>query len=428
MRTSLKLTLAFGLMVALAGCSSLSVQVDVADATEVRAAIALQSAREQSFRYLSQSEADLRTRTEALQQRVSVAFNAVAQSYIDLARTADPDEVPRLHRRAEDLQTGQLRRDVQSETDRYWARAVTLNHQIREAYLASNPGEQWYVSGPLSALIQQRSELDAELNEAIDVLIDQLMAIAAENSALARQSAEAAGGLNRGQTGVLDGPPAPPDTPVAVVDAAQTPVGTSGAEVSPEVAAALAALGRSSRSVIGEGSLVGTGYAYALRALPDNFWRNNYNQASGSGQFGNTDIVIRLNSTGDFSVKGMTFDPSTVAAIASKVSTQALLLGAQMAGVPVATSGSGNNNGLAGQGGRLQSARQTELVRQAREGAQARAIIEMAHAVLAEEEAFADGAEPEDRARAEAAIQTVFGAYRSLMSLENYPTDPPEND
>jgi hypothetical protein len=99
------------------------------------------------------------------------------------------------------------------------------------------------------------------------------------------------------------------------------------------------------RSVIQDGSLAATEFAYVVANAPEGLWKPDFNRAFASGTFGNVDVVIRLNSTADFSVKGLLFDPSKVAQVASKVMTQAVLLGAQMAGVPVPTASTGTTSG-----------------------------------------------------------------------------------
>ena len=50
---------------------------------------------------------------------------------------------------------------------------------------------------------------------------------------------------------------------------------------------------------------------------------------------GNVNIAIRMSPSGNFTLKGMTLDPSAVAQVAAKVGTQSIMLAAQMAGVPV---------------------------------------------------------------------------------------------
>ena len=99
------------------------------------------------------------------------------------------------------------------------------------------------------------------------------------------------------------------------------------------------------RSIVEGSELTNTEFAYVVASAPESLWKPNFNQAMGTGTFGNVDIVIKMNSTADFSVKGMRFDATTVATVAAKVMTQAVLLGAQMSGVPVATASSGTTTG-----------------------------------------------------------------------------------
>lgn len=96
------------------------------------------------------------------------------------------------------------------------------------------------------------------------------------------------------------------------------------------------------KSPIAGGSIVGNEFAYAVASAPEGFWHRSFNEVWGSGVFGNLDMAIRMNELGDFMLKGLTFDPRDVALMASKVGVQAMIIAAQISGVPIsAPAGSG---------------------------------------------------------------------------------------
>jgi hypothetical protein len=171
------------------------------------------------------------------------------------------------------------------------------------------------------------------------------------------------------------------------------------------------------RTITGGGTLSSSPYAYVVSKAPEAVWSSTFNKATGSGSLGNTDIVLKMNSQGDFSVKGMRFDATTVAMVASKVMTQAILLGAGMAGVPIPTSASngatGTGKDLADAGGLLAANDETVAKRKAATDAWKQAIREMSTALLSERDALASDAEWASR---KAAVQASFKA--TLDALE----------
>lgn len=80
-------------------------------------------------------------------------------------------------------------------------------------------------------------------------------------------------------------------------------------------------------------------YAYYVAKAPETDWASEFDHSFGRGTFGNTDIAIKALGPGNFTIKGITFNPADVAATAAKVTSQTVLLAAQVAGVPVKLSG-----------------------------------------------------------------------------------------
>lgn len=87
--------------------------------------------------------------------------------------------------------------------------------------------------------------------------------------------------------------------------------------------------------------------AYAVASADEGLWAKKYDYSGAFGLFGNTDIAIKAIDAGNFTLKGVSFNPADVAQVASKVTTQALLISAQIAGVPVNISGTPVGEGSA---------------------------------------------------------------------------------
>jgi len=140
-----------------------------------------------------------------------------------------------------------------------------------------------------------------------------------------------------------------------------------------------------------EGDISNSQYAFAVASAPETFWAQGYNQALGKGRFGDLDVVITMNNRSDFSVKGMRFDATTVAAVASKVLTQSVLLATQVSGANVLLPGlngasSANNSGggdaLSKSSLNLANSEAVVAGRQARLAGQKRAMRSLAWTLL----------------------------------------------
>ncbi len=206
--------------------------------------------------------------------------------------------------------------------------------------------------------------------------------------------------------------------------------GAPGAEAPESKAAtrqAVVTLASAQRSITQDTAIADTAFAYVVASAPEPLWSRDFNEAYASGVFGNFDIVIRLNSTADFSVKGMQFDATKVAQVASKVATQSLLLGAQLAGVPVATATSGTSTGgdaLSRTSSDLMSTQAALARREAFANAQRDAARAAARAILAsapalEADALKDkNASDPARVAVHQTVNTTLQALRPLLSMQ----------
>jgi hypothetical protein len=89
------------------------------------------------------------------------------------------------------------------------------------------------------------------------------------------------------------------------------------------------------KTITGGFTLAESAHAYAIASAPEERWAPEFNRTFGRGTFGNLNFAVKMVGLADFTIKGVTFDPSKVAEVASKVTTQSLLLAAQIVGVPV---------------------------------------------------------------------------------------------
>jgi hypothetical protein len=174
-------------------------------------------------------------------------------------------------------------------------------------------------------------------------------------------------------------------------------------------------------SLIRGQGLVEDPYAHAVASAPDELWARDFNHVYGQGTFGNFNMAVKMEDLGDFTLKGLTFDPSDVARVASKVTTQALLLASQMAGVPTSTTV--NRTGttpvpgeaLAASSKRLGGAQAARAEVEAKFEAHQEGLLAVAGTVLREWASLEDDTQ---RAAGIAAIKGGFLANQSRLKME----------
>jgi hypothetical protein len=171
-------------------------------------------------------------------------------------------------------------------------------------------------------------------------------------------------------------------------------------------------------TITGGRSLSASEYAFAVASARDQAWKPSFNEATGVGAFGNSEIVIKVDKAGEFTVKGMQFDPGTIAAVASKVTTQSLLMAAKLAGAPVAAPAVSEASKSPGpvDAGEADVARQSALLtRSAGLSAREQAIRGLAETILAAEDDLDSDAR---RDSADKAIKDHFEAYSDIIRLK----------
>lgn len=399
--------LMFGLLAAaLPGCGNLMVSVDVLDPQYVKAEIADDSLRKAHREIIHAQPGDLRAKLDKNFKAYQAAVIDLANSYErHAASLPDPDSTRSLTQAAQSHKIAISSGSIPAEVTKQGGLIEGLAQGIREASAAA----KWSGLGPIPTaprsmladfLSQQKKIVVAQESDVLELQRD-----VAKIKAAAAATAKANGAASSVVTAAAT-------TPKEVETKQQT------------------ALGAARRSIIEGAELSNTEYAYVVAQADPGLWKS-YNVATGSGTFGDVDVVIRMNSTADFSVKGMRFDASTVAQVASKVLTQSVVLGAQMAGVPVSNTsvgaGTGSKDGgeaLASASANLNTLEQTLATREALIDARKTAARVLARSLLGVVPQMksaglaSKGKDDPDRAALHQSIRSTLDALKPQLSLQ----------
>jgi hypothetical protein len=158
--------------------------------------------------------------------------------------------------------------------------------------------------------------------------------------------------------------------------------------------------------------------AYVVASADEAQWATRYNHVVTRSAGGASDVAIRLdNRTGNYLLKGLSFDPADVAAVAAKVTTQALLLSAQAAGVPVRTSSppadGTTGKALAASSGALADAQAALETGRARDESRRTALLGLALAIVGEDKDL--GGDDASRRSAMTAIRIALDKRLALI-------------
>ena len=315
----------------LSGCGQLTVRVDVLDPEHVRQESSEERLRKVYREVVTAQPGEMAARVDRIFADYQREVVKLAKSFDNVARKVPDSRSQALKEVAEGLRIGVSTGVVIDDVSRHGSTMETLAQGIRKLGVKL----KWSGRGAVPAELRERlANFEAE-DKRLQVMQQHELRVLLNNgrkvSAMLINPAPAAAGA------------APAAVAAAATAAAISAAAAPEVKAATDQAAVVASV--SQRSIIQDGSLAATEYAYIVARAPDDLWASNFNRAFASGNFGNVDVVIRLNSTADFSVKGMLFDASTVAQVASKVMTQSILIGVQMAGVPVATASTGTQTG-----------------------------------------------------------------------------------
>lgn len=379
------------LTAALAGCGSLQVRVDVLDPGHVREALADEAQRKLYREVVAAEPGEFARRVERKQADYRQAVGRLADQF--------------------EAAAAPTARGLAAAVAKSWRDEVAGGQIVRSAEAATDEVEQ---------LAQQVRDRGAELK------VDRLAPLPAEvRDLLARLEASDKRLVHLQQADLralrenlrtFD-----------AENAASTPSVADSAALSARLEAAAAV---TRRSILQGGGLAATDYAYIVTRAEERLWAPDFNRAYASGTFGNVDIVIRLNETADFSVKGMMFDATKVAQVAGKVLTQTVLLGAQIAGVPVTAASSGTATGgdaLSAASTDLAKAEEVLAKRDAALRAQRDALRVAARTILGSAPALAEpgladkpAADPA-RVALHEAVDASLAALKRLIELQDLP-------
>jgi hypothetical protein len=385
-----RLAAVFGLLLALSACGHLEVQIDVLNPSVIDAELDRATVRGSLALALKETQIDVEKNFGQLKEVHRKVYARIADSYREKIKSGklNSQQETVVNQSIDDLTTG-FDTLVGSP---YYATAITevatLDAELRRAYMASPNG-----GAPLTA--DQDPAVTVLLRKRNAVLYD-FRAKVIRDIAVQLTDAE-----KTTMSGVLG---LPGLAPAEVAAIKQT--------VAKEV----------NNSIIKGQGIVDTPYAYAVAGAPDALWAPRFNEAWGKGYFGNINLAIKLESLGNFTIKGVTFDPSDVARVAAKVTTQALLVATQIAGVPVSTTATPSTDGaaLATASKSLGDADAKNAMRQSRLRDRDAALLDIAAAVLREDTNLAkDGSDAPVRLRAAASLKATYDAHKARLDLSD---------
>lgn len=372
----------------LAGCSTMSVTVDILDPAYARSAVSEAELIKLIVDIESQGVRSASEPISKLRSKHAEAGESLFKAYQAYANTRSAAESAPLRTFADDLRksirSGPSRKEIDS--------AITAAEGAASIALREARDSQWNRKAPvpigvrnaLSTITETRSKWSTTLQAEIDEFRFQAQTLLEDSKS-----------------------------------------GTAASETAKVAVAQTESLQNYLKTVIAGPTLATSDYAYVVSQADEQNWSKRFNRAYASGTFGASDIVIKLNSQADFSVKGMRFDASTVASVASKVMTQALLVGAQMAGVPIPTSAgsgaTGNGKQLADASGQLAADDELVAKRKAKIDAWRQAIREMATSILAEDNVLTGIANADWPTKKGAVIAPINGtkeALKPILSLQ----------
>jgi hypothetical protein len=173
------------------------------------------------------------------------------------------------------------------------------------------------------------------------------------------------------------------------------------------------------KEIIDSGGLEHSPYAYIVARADKLQWAPRYNDTVARGVFGNTDIAIKAIGPVNFTIKGLSFNPADVAAMAAKVTTQTVLLASQIAGVPVTTQGAPTGNGaaLAQSSNQLRALLSSNFQARTHLNAQQDAMTSVAFSILRERDSI-ESDNADERREALDAILAVYESHAARLTVQ----------
>lgn len=152
--------------------------------------------------------------------------------------------------------------------------------------------------------------------------------------------------------------------------------------------------------------------AGVIAAADDQCWSGVFNRAWASSRFGNSDIAIKMEPSGDFTLKGIRLDASKVTQATFQALGQGIKLLAATAGVPAkAGASTGDDAGAA-----LQQAATDTVATEAKAQIYRITLISLLDTIVQQRDHLADH---DSRVAALKVIQSAYDGYRAQLAPSN---------
>jgi hypothetical protein len=366
-------------------CGTLNVQVSSLDARVIEAELDRRLVRDALPIVLAQTPKALAKQISDLQQVHFNAYVQLGQPYLAAAEAStDAEEKVALQEKASEMQAV-FNREVNPFYADVQARGAILNTRIQDL-----------ATGAATASETERQRLVAEYTARLrerERLIADLFAIVKDDigRTVPREIAALEAAADNGR------------------------VDRSRASEAIEAVRSGDLAERANKSLIKGQGIVDSPFAYAVASAPECAWKP-FNTVYGTGSLGNINVAIKMVDLGDFTLKGLSFDPSDVARTAAKVTTQAVLLSAQIAGVPVSTSGTVQGSGAAmgSSSSRIVDSQKKIVETKTRMKSFQGALDTIAKSILDNTSGLAT-ATPEQRKDIVAAVKATFDAHKGRL-------------
>lgn len=312
-------------VVALGGCANLSVQVDALSYGSISTEIDRSQTLRDFEAIISQSDAAFQSDVARRKKRAQTEVTNILDDYLPAGASA-PGMGPRLV----------VDEEIDAIFGRYLLRTNPARRALREnaaSYrrILTEGGDFRGIQDLVDEVKDSEAALEASLR---DELTQPLITVLQPNMVRNKRAQSAVPGV-KDDKGLSKNAKVKAQQQATAQDEVNKIEAQATVEAATTATKGAAKVAASARSVVGGPTLFGSGYAALVTGAPENAWKPRFNQAQGDGWMGNSTIVIRMNSQGDFSVKGMSFDPSTVASTAQKASVQAVMMAATIMGAPV---------------------------------------------------------------------------------------------
>jgi hypothetical protein len=177
------------------------------------------------------------------------------------------------------------------------------------------------------------------------------------------------------------------------------------------------------KTIIGDANITRNRLAFVVSSAERDdktAWAPIFDRSYGVGRLGRMDMAIKMETRGVFTIKGLAFDPSQVARVASKATAQALMIAAQISGVPLsAGTFTGDGAALATSSGKLTTLQDETTKAEAKLDDRKSALLELASQIIARRTDFESADTTQARLRdAIGAIEAKFNSTKQRLTAQ----------